>query len=260
LVTRNAAQIYELLSELADQPGAEQLEDQWASVVIKTILVHSAGWGEAQESIRQLIAAGNSFNGISEKAALARLLGYGSINTEKLFRSTEHRAMLLGFRHLQKDEAHVYSLPIPSGLNGVRGWRRVVVTLGWCTPINPRNSAYRRAKLLFEPYSIPAKEGKRIVKDGELETLLNMRRVEADWQAVRRGTVQHEVFEGIDASSFPDNSHFEIQVNCAAEGGDKLENLAIPYCLAITVEVAAELNVSIYQEIRNRILVPVQPT
>lgn len=260
LVTRNAAQIYELLDELADQPGAEQLEDQWASVVIKTVLVHSAGWGEAQETIRQLIAAGNVFNGISEKAALARLLGYGSIGTERLIRSTEYRVMLLGFQHLRKDEAHVYSLPIPSGLNGVRGWRRVVVTLGWCTPTNPRNSSYRRAKLWFEPYSIPAKEGKRILKDGELETLLNLRRVEADWQAVRRGTVQHEIFEGIDASSFLDNSHFQIQVNCAAAGGDKLENLSIPYCLAITVEVAADLNISIYQEIRNRILVPVQPT
>jgi hypothetical protein len=44
------------------------------------------------------------------------------------------------------------------------------------------------------------------------------------------------------------------------EAGDKLENIAIPYCLAITVEVAAELNISIYQEIRNRILVPLHPT
>ncbi|MGO9120135.1 MAG: S8 family peptidase [Desulfomonilaceae bacterium] len=260
LVTRNAALVYELLNELNDQPGAEQLEDQWASVIIKTILVHSAGWREAQETVRRLIAAGNVVNGISEKAALARLLGYGSIDTERLFRSTDHRTMLLGFQYLQKDHAHVYSLPIPSGLNGVRGWRRVVVTLGWCTPINPRISAYRRARLSFEPYSIVGKEGKKILNDGELETLLNMRRVEADWQAARRGTLQHEMFEGIDASSFPDNSHFQIQVNCAAEGGDKLENLEIPYCLAITVEVAAELNISIYQEIRNRILVPVQPT
>ncbi|MGB6068538.1 MAG: hypothetical protein WBG50_27335 [Desulfomonilaceae bacterium] len=87
-----------------------------------------------------------------------------------------------------------------------------------------------------------------------------MKRAEVDWQTVRRGTVQHEIFEGTRASSFPDNSQFQIQVNCAAEAGNKLEDIAIPYCLAITVEVAAELNISIYQEILNRILVPVLPT
>ena len=168
--------------------------------------------------------------------------------------------MLLGFQYLQKDQAHVYSLPIPSGLNGMRGLRRVVVTLGWCTPTNHRNSAYRRAKIWFVPYQGMGKDVGKTVKEGEVATLLNLRRTDANWQATRRGTIQHEIFEGTRASSFTDDSQFQIQVNCAAEAGDKLEDVAIPYCLAVTVEVAAELNISIYEEIRNRILVPVQPT
>ena len=260
LVTRHAAMLYELLDELRDQPGGEQLDDEWASVIIKTILVHGAEWGEAQEALRPLIISEMRPDAANAKAALARLLGYGSIDTDRLFRCTDHRAMLLGFQHLQKDQADVYSLPIPSGLNGARGWRRIVVTLGWCTPTNARKSAYRRAKLSFEPHRILGKEGRRLLTGDKVDSLLSVRRTEADWKAVRRGTVQHEIFEGLGASSFPDNSQFQIQVNCAADGGDKLENVAIPYCLAITVEVAAELNVSIYQEIRSRILVPVQPT
>lgn len=260
LVTRNAAMIYELIDELRDQPGGEQLDDVWASVIIKTILVHGSEWGSAQNSVRQVLKEEPKADGANTKATLARLFGYGAINTNRLFRCTDQRVMLIGFQYLQKDQAHVYALPVPSSLNGVRGWRRVVVTLGWCTPTNPRNSAYRTAKLTFEPYGISAKEGRKILKDGELERLLNIRRAEADPKAVRRGTVQHEIFEGIRASSFSDDSQFQIQVSCATEPGDKAEKIAIPYCLAITVEVAAELNISIYQEIRSRILVPVQPT
>jgi len=260
LVTRNAALIYEALDELRQQPGGDQLDYEWASVIIKTILVHGAAWGESQDSIRQALTAEAYSNEASEKTILARLLGYGVINTDRLFHCANNRAMLLGFQHLEKDQAHVFSLPIPSGLNGARGLRRIVVTLGWCTPINPRNSAYRRAKLWFVPYRGIGKEGTKTIKDGELCEFLNVERAEVDWQTARRGTIQHEIFEGMRASSFPDNSQFRIQVNCAAESADKLENVAIPYCLAITVEVAAELNISIYQEIRNRILVPIQPT
>ncbi len=260
LVTRYAAEIYELLEELKDEPGGLQLDDQWASVIIKTMLVHGASWGEVQDSVLQILRTQAPTDREGEKAALARLLGYGSINIERLYRCTDHRAILLGFQYLRKDDAHLYSLPIPSGLNGVRGLRRVVATLGWCTPTNSRNSAYRRAKLWFLPYRNLGKEDGKTKKEGEIETLLNVRRAEADWQATRRGTVQHEIFEGTDACSFSDNSQFQIQVNCAAEAGDKLEGLSIPYCLAITVEVAAELNISIYQEIRNRILVPVRLT
>jgi hypothetical protein len=252
--------IYEALDEVREQPGGDQLDYEWSSVIIKTVLVHSAAWGEAHDTVRQVLTAEAFSNGSNEKAALARLLGYGAINTDRLFHCTDHRAMLLGFQHLEKDQAHVYSLPVPSGLNGTRGLRRIVVTLGWCTPINPRNSAYRRAKLSFEPYRITGKEGGKILTDGELETLLNIERAEVKAKASRRGTIQHEIFEGTKASSFSDDSQFQIQVNCAAEAGDKLENVTIPYCLAVTVEVAAELNISIYQEIRNRILVPIQPT
>ncbi|MFH0824333.1 MAG: exopolyphosphatase, partial [Pseudomonadota bacterium] len=190
---------------------------------------------------------------------LARLLGYGAIDTDRILRCADHRAMLLGFQYLRKDQAHVYSLPIPSGLNGARGMRRIVVTLGWCTPINPRNSAYRRAKLSFEPYRVTGKEEGKILKDGEVETLLNMKRAEVKSKASRWGTVQHEIFEGTKASSFSDDAQFEIQVNCAAEAGDRLENVEIPYCLAITVEAAAELNIAVYQEIQERIRVPVRP-
>jgi hypothetical protein len=259
LVTRTAALIYETLDDVRDQPGGEQLDDGWASVIIKTILVHGAAWGESQKLVG-LRMSDEKLNGAQEKTVLARLLGYGLIDTDRLFRCTDHRAMLLGFQYLQKDQAHVYSLPMPSGLNGMRGLRRVVVTLGWCTPTNHRNSAYRRAKIWFVPYQGMGKDVGKTVKEGEVATLLKLQRTDANWQATRRGTIQHEIFEGTSASSFPDNSQFQIQVNCAAESGDKLENVAIPYCLAITVEVAAELNISIYQEIRNRILVPIQPT
>ncbi|MGB6065598.1 MAG: S8 family peptidase [Desulfomonilaceae bacterium] len=137
LVTRNAAMIYEALEEVIEQPGGDQIGDEWASVIIKTILVHGAAWGDGHDSVRKVLMENANSKEDKKKAAsvLPRLFGYGAINTERLFRCTDHRAMLLGFQSLKKDEAHVYSLPIPSGLNGTRGMRRIVVTK---TQVSPR--------------------------------------------------------------------------------------------------------------------------
>ncbi len=40
-----------------------------------------------------------------------------------------------------------------------------------------------------------------------------------DWQTVRRGTLQHEIFEGSDAVEFVDGASVRIKVNCRADAG-----------------------------------------
>ena len=96
--------------------------------------------------------------------------------------------------------------------------------------------AWRRADLWFQPPDAP----------------LQVRRQEADWRAVQRGTLQHEVLEGERAAAFVDGDSLEIRVNCRADAG-ALED-AVPYALAATLEVAAELDLDIYSEIRLRII------
>ena len=78
-----------------------------------------------------------------------------------------------------------------------------------------------------------------------------MSRQEADWQAAQRGTVQHEILEGQQASVFADDQTLAIQVNCAAYAGELAD--PVPYALAASLEVASELDVAVFTEIRDRI-------
>jgi len=72
----------------------------------------------------------------------------------------------------------------------------------------------------------------------------------------QRGTVQHEVLEGEQATAFLDGQTMSVQVNCRAQSGH-LDEL-IPYALAVTLEVAEGTAIPIYEEIRARLRVGVQ--
>ncbi len=181
----------------------------------------------------------------SENATLARLLGYGKAHIERVLFCTAQRATLLSWGALTDGEAHLCFLPLPSSLNGQIVRRRLIVTLAWFTPINPNHRAYKKADLSFELYEPHQKWS-------DFQTILQIKRQEADWHAVRRGTVQHEVFEGETASPFSNEEGISIQVNCRENAGG-LNGKCVPYALATTLEVAPGINLPVYEEIRNRI-------
>lgn len=68
---------------------------------------------------------------------------------------------------------------------------------------------------------------------------------------MRNGTLQHEICVGQDALAFDDGQDLIFKVNCAADAG-KLET-PIRFALCVTLEVAEELGLPIYQEIGQRI-------
>ena len=116
------------------------------------------------------------------------------------------------------------------------------MTLAWLSPVNPRNQRYRQAKLWIscEP------------------DVLNVKRTDAWWQTVQRGTVQHVVLEGQRASAFSQGDALEIKVNCR-EDSPKLER-EVKYALAATLEVSDQTNIPIYDEIRERLYAPIRVT
>lgn len=75
-----------------------------------------------------------------------------------------------------------------------------------------------------------------------------MNRQRADWRAVRRGTLQHEILDGKRASVFVEGENLEIQVSYG--GGAGTLDDKVPFALAITLEVTEELGVDIYDEVR----------
>lgn len=233
LVTRAAVFLYDVLRELRDEPGGALIDTVPEAVWLKVLLMHTADWGPAYGVLDSVLRTPS--NSRKFKEYVTRLLGYGALNFTRAISCSPSRATVLSGGSLRADEAQVHRIPLPPSLSGVSGRRRLTITLGWLSPMNPTRQEWRRAHLWFEP------------PRGE-DDPLGVQRQQAEWRAVQRGTVQHEILEGHAATAFVDGREVEVLVNCRAEAGDLDE--AVPYGLAVSLEVAEEIGVPIYQEVR----------
>lgn len=238
LTTRLAHELCEMLYTLKQtQPDGEQLSDELIPVMIKALIVHGASWRDIYETIERIL--GSESSRIRDRV-IPRLFGYGLVEPRRVFECTEQRVTLFGCNKLTKDRAHIYTVPLPPSLSSKKEWRRLTITLAWFSPVNNNSQKYRQAQLWFDP---PAHK-------------LGLYRTEADAKAVKRGTVQHEILEGDQATPFIDGDFLEIKVNCREDaGGLKSE---VPYGLVVSLEVAEGVDIQVYEEVRNLIRPRVQ--
>lgn len=71
---------------------------------------------------------------------------------------------------------------------------------------------------------------------------------DADYDAVRRGTVQHEVFEGQRAQAFFEGDELSLDIDCKVNAGVMPQG--VRYGLVVSLEVAPGLLVDVHEEIR----------
>jgi hypothetical protein len=237
LTSRLTAEVYEALAELRGEPNADELARVPMALWLKALVAHGASWSPRAVSALEnaLRTEANRYTFTDEISAI---LGYGTINPERVLSCTGQRATVLAAGRIRAEQRFVHQLPLPESLNAHVGWRRLTLTLAWFTPINPTNQKYRRASLWFEP--------------PRLVNALVVKRRGVDWQAVRRGTLQHEVLEGErSAIDIGPSAILEIPVSCIAEAGPLEES--IPYALVATLEVAPGISMRLYDEVRARI-------
>ena len=233
LVSRSAAFLQEVLDDLRSSPDGEVIDNVPRAVWLKAMIAHGADWGEAGRSLTQLLR--NQSNSRKFKEYVARLLGYGAVDIGRVNECKAWRVTAISGGALREDESHVHSFPLPPSLNGFSTYKRLTITLAWLSPINPHHQAWRRAQLWFDP---PMDQ-------------LRVRRRQADSRAVRRGTLQHETLEGRAAVSFNQGDALEIRVSCRADAGTLEER--VPYALVTTLEVAEDLMLDIYEEVRTAV-------
>lgn len=78
-------------------------------------------------------------------------------------------------------------------------------------------------------------------------------RKDGDHNQVLKGTIQYEVLEGAKTiAAYQYGEELRIRVTCKKDATARLDE-AIPYGLAVTLEVKENVNISIYQQIRERI-------
>ena len=240
LASRSTMLMYDVIEQLRQQSPVT-LDQEYDSVLLKTLLVHGSDWANAWSLYQQILKNGQ--NSRNFKEYVGRFLGYGSANIARVLACTEQRATVLGVGQLDDGEGNEFTLPLPPSLSAVTDTRRLTVTLAWLTPVSSTRQNYRIAHLWFNPT-----EGNAITP----------RRLYADYRAVQRGTVQHEILEGSNAAAFQDGDAIVIKVNCRADAGQITQ--PIRYGLAVTLEVAEGLNIPIYEEVRDRLSIPVPIT
>ncbi|WP_240418883.1 hypothetical protein [Paenibacillus periandrae] len=121
------------------------------------------------------------------------------------------------------------------------------MTLAYFSPTTPSKQKYRSAHLWFN------------IENNKLTPS----RLNTDYKAVQRGTTQHEIFFGEQATAWNPNDFVNVRVNCREDAENTIPN--IEYALFVTFELAEEiseqLDIDVYESITTRIreLVPITP-
>jgi hypothetical protein len=236
LLTRAAGVCYDSLLQLIDEQDAE-ISSNCETPLLKAMLVHGCSWREMGQYLSNVIR--NSQNAHNLKRLVSNWIGYGIPQVERVLDCTEQRATVLGFGHLSDGEAHIFTLPLPPSLGSRPVWRRLTATLAWLSPVSPNTQKYRNVSLWFDKFDA-----------------LSVDRTDADWQAVKNGTVQHEIFEGGNADPFVDGDTLKIKINCRSDAGKTTNPVA--YGLVVSLEVAEDVDIAVYGEIQQRIKPAVQ--
>ncbi len=235
LASRGAALLFDVLENLRTRHGTA-LPVEYDAVLLKTLLVHGADWGEAGPLYESVLRTPDNSRTIRE--TLARFLGYGMIDLARVMDCTDQRVTVLGVGALGDGEAHEFRLPLPPSLSAETEKRRLAITLAWFSPVNCLRQNYRVAHLWFDS-----------------QNALATNRMCAGVNAASRGTVQHDVLQGTEAVDFQDGDAVVIKVSCRADAGDILA--PVRYGLAVTLEVAEGVAIPIYEEVADRLRVRV---
>ena len=233
MISRTLGICHDSLLDLFEEQAEEIDPGPYVTSLLKTLAVHACSWDLTGDRLREILA--DRTDGHSVKHWISQWIGYGVPDVTRLVECTQQRATVLGFGQLNDGKGHVFQLPLPPSLGSKTDWRRLTITLGWITPIRPTTQKYRCADLWF---SLPDRR-------------LTSQRTHADHHAVRRGTVQHEVFEGQDALAISGGDTLTIKINCRKDAYRIPKS--VPYGLAVSLEVAEGSAIPVYEEVQTRI-------
>lgn len=239
LATRGAHQIHDVLIDGNGGSNHTDIDAAHMPLVLKALLVHGAQWGAKGQMLDDTFQPQGTGSHFSRRDDIARLLGYGVPNIDRVLDCTENRATLLGVGSIAPESSLLYRVPLPDELDGVRALRAITITLGWFSPVNPRHQGYRMAALDVASGS------------DQKFWIAPLRSLQPTDKATARGTVFHERRTGEAASVFVDDGHLLLRLTCRAAAGNLADN--VPYALAISMEVGVETGIPVYEQVRVRL-------
>lgn len=243
LATHEAARLEQALRGMEGVAVA----DEHLAVVLKTLLGHSAAWdADAGSLIDELAYEAGLDAWQHRRIEQSRLLGLGNCDTARVLAATEYRAVILFSGEIARDRTDQHDLPLPSTLSGRAEWRALTATLAWLTPVNFRHRGYRAAALGLDLVGFD--KGSAIGGKPEL--------AQPDENLAARGTLLRRRWSGDDPAIFFADQGIRLEVSCSSPT-DALD-VAVPYALAVTIEVGPGSTIDVYSEIKARIGLPIR--
>lgn len=243
LVTRAAAFLHaSVVRPILEDSERPPMGRRHQAVFLKALIAHGAKWPSESDALRRVLMT-NGLNGRAVREWMIRMYGFGVPDVDRVAYCTDQRVSLVGWSDIESEEAHLYRIPLPPSLSGRHERVRLTVTVAWFSPLDPRRQEYRRAALSIEHPDVKPQDA------------FGARPVDVDHDSASRGTVYHRVLEGQRASAFGDQDFLDLRVSCRPDAGGLDE--AVPYALAVTLEVAEETALPIYEEVRARVGIPV---
>lgn len=237
LATHSALHILAALEDLQLEAQDGRKMANYIDVILKTLLVHSAGWDmHASKRIQDASKKLGVRYWEHMRNDATRLLGFGSADTSRVVDCTKERATLIGWNSIEDNKVDTFRIPIPKDLENLAGFRAVTATVAWSTPLNMRQRAYRAAKLEVGHCS-----------DKELSLGVTNAGHQPSHNAFGAGTVFHRRWEGKKAKPFVDNGEIVLDVSCTSPTKDLDE--AVRYGIAVSLEVGEDVDVSVYEEV-----------
>lgn len=227
-ITHEAGKCFEVLSEIFLNETGHSIPNEYTALLLKGMLTHGATWDTWANDLSRLTQLPVN--------RLQRWLGNGVPDILRVMECTKRRITLIGLGSLKLEDAHVFTLPLPFDFASQLVKRRLTITLSYFSSISPTKQRYRSSQLWFE-----------IEQPHELFHT----RQNTDWNSVRRGTLQHEIFLGENAVVWNMDDCLKIKVNCKKDA-DNCKDV-VPYGLFVTFEMAEGVDVDVYRTVLNRI-------
>lgn len=241
LATHSALKILEALGEIPDEAPYPTVDQAYYAVVLKALLVHAAKWDDdLAEKIEGISRELQNTFWEHRREDATRFLGFGSVDVQRVLECTEKRATLIGWGTIHAKQYDEFRVPLPAQLENTAGYRAVTATVGWLSPLNTAHRMYRMAKFEVEPGS-----------DKGLSLGVENVKSQPSHNAFGKGTVFHRRWHGEEAKAFVDGGDLVLKVGCKPAAGDMDD--AIPYGIAVTLEVGEDVQVPVYEQIRERL-------
>jgi len=187
------------------------------------------------------------------------VVGYGKVNADTLFRSTDYEVVLLAEDTILNDSHQFYELPLPEFfLRSNRATRQLRVTLAYCPPVRTTRVDYVATKISYRLVKgrslaeVQRHFNQALKKDVE-KTIpdASQAKRQITSQEREKGTVQSSVWEFRQLS--PKDKWFVVVTRQDKDWGALLCKESEDYALVVTVSDRENQEVQLYTQIQARI-------